>query len=204
MALGRNLIIIASPIFLSLVIGRPAKLLAQPAPQNSWEHQARGLQILVLEGSRAESYPGSLGISPVVEVRDDVDRPVEGALVTFDLPQTGPGGTFQGGDRSFTAKTNAQGQAMPPRFTMGSTLGPFYIRVSAKYRDLRAQTSILQAAAVRPRPTEAILRPRHTARKWVILGVIGGAGGGGLAYALTRGTSHPIKISIGGSVFTQP
>jgi hypothetical protein len=93
---------------------------------------------------------------------------------------------------------------MPSRFTMGSEIGPFYIRVRAKYRDLAAQTSIIQAVTVRPRPTEAILRPRHPARKWVILGVIAGAGGGGLAYALTRSTSHPIRISLGGSVFTQP
>lgn len=188
----------------ALALGISAVTTAQSPPQNSWEHQSRSLQILVLEGTRAESYPASPGIAPVVEVRDDIDRPIEGAQVTFALPQTGPGGTFQGGERSFTTRTNAQGQAMPTHFTMGSLLGPFYIRVSAKYRDLNAQTSILQSVAVRPRPTEAILHPRHSARKWVILGVIGGAGAGGLAYALTRNTSHAIKINLGGSVFAQP
>jgi hypothetical protein len=204
MALRRDWIVMSWVVTLSVADGLAPEAHAQPAPQNPWEHQVRGLQILVLEGSKAESYPGSPGITPVVEVRDDIDRPVEGAQVTFNLPQSGPGGTFARGDRSFTTKTNAQGQAMPMNFTVGPALGSFYVRVSTTYRDLSAQASILQTVAVRPRPTEAILRPRHPARKWVILGVIGGASAGGLAYALTRGASHPIKISVGGSVFTQP
>src|SRR5215831_8024651 len=138
MAVKKSSAVIRWMMFLSLIFEYPKEGSAQPVPKISGEHQPRSLQILVLEGSRAESHPGSLGIAPVVELRDDVDRPVEGAIITFNLPLTGAGGIFQSGERSFTAKTNAQGQAMPTQFTMGSALGPFHIRVSAKYRDLTA------------------------------------------------------------------
>ncbi len=164
----------------------------------------RGLQILVLEGVKAESYPGRPGAQPVIEVRDDLDRPVEGAEVVFDLPMVGPGGAFQDGEKRFTTKTNSQGQAMAAPFTTNPQVGPFTMRVSVKYRGLLAQASVVQLTATKPRSAEAIMRPKSSTKKWVVLGVIAGAAGGGLAYGLTRGSAHPVRINVGGAVFTQP
>ena len=164
----------------------------------------RRLQILVLEGVKAESYPGRPGVPPVIEVRDDLDRPVENAEVEFDLPMVGPGGTFQDGGKRFTTKTNFQGQAMPGPFTTSPQVGPFTVRVSVKYQGLLAQTSVIQITAMKPRTAEAILRPKSSSKKWVVLGVIAGAAGGGVAFALTRGSAHPVRINVGGAVVTQP
>src|SRR5882724_8811128 len=57
----------------------------------------RELRVLILEGEGAMNNL-ELGIyAPlVVEVRDDNDKPVEAAEVTFQLPTAGPGGSFPG------------------------------------------------------------------------------------------------------------
>jgi hypothetical protein len=172
--------------------------------QDHSRRQIRGLQILLLEGAKAESHPLGRGVPPVVEVRDDLDRPVEGAEVTFDLPVTGAGGFFGGNERTATVLTNWQGQATSPLFTVGPQTGPFTIRVSARFRDVNSQISVIQSVSVRPRTTEAILRPRSSHKKWIVVGVIAGAGAAGLAYALTRGSTAPVKINLGGAAFTQP
>jgi hypothetical protein len=124
--------------------------------------------------------------------------------VTFDLPVTGAGGFFEGNERTATVLTNSQGQATSPLFTVGPQTGPFTIRVSARFRDVNSQISVIQSVSVRPRTTEAILRPRSSHKKWIVVGVIAGAGAAGLAYALTRGSTAQVKINLGGAAFTQP
>ena len=54
------------------------------------------LKIIVLEGNNAfNSIPLGRAVTPIVEVRDDNDFPVEGATVVFTLPTTGPSGVFR-------------------------------------------------------------------------------------------------------------
>src|SRR5260370_9655707 len=115
--------------------GRPSRDPQRPG--------SRGLQILVVEGVKAESYPGRPGAQPVIEVRDALDRPVEGAEVVFDLPMVGPGGAFQDGEKRFTTKTNSQGQAMAAPFTTNPQVGPFALPVSVKYPPLPAPASVI-------------------------------------------------------------
>src|SRR5260370_10232183 len=116
----------------------------------------------------------------------------------------GPGGGFQDGEKRFTIKTNSQGQGMADPFTTNPQVGPFTMRVSVKYRGLLAQASVVQLTATKPRSAEAIMRPKSSTKKWVVLGVIAGAAGGGLAYGLTRGSAHPVRINVGRALFTQP
>jgi len=61
----------------------------------------------------------------VATVVDGNQSPVSGALVTFEVPATGPGGTFAGGVN--TAKTNASGVATSAAFTANGSVGTYTV-----------------------------------------------------------------------------
>jgi hypothetical protein len=103
------------------------------------------LRILVLEGERGlNDIERSLPALTVVEVRDENDRPIEGAEVTFRLPPSGPGGSFAGQKFSRSVRSNAQGQAAPTGFTPNHELGEFGIQVTATYGTLLGRATIHQ------------------------------------------------------------
>src|SRR5581483_12164705 len=77
------------------------------APPTAPPPTVAGLKILVLEGQNAvNSTSAHQAIQPVVEVRDQDDRPVEGASVVFRLPPSGPGGTFPNNAATQTVRTD--------------------------------------------------------------------------------------------------
>jgi len=61
----------------------------------------------------------------VATVLDGSQNPVSGALVTFEVPAAGPGGTFAGGVN--TAKTNASGVATSAAFTANGSVGTYTV-----------------------------------------------------------------------------
>jgi len=66
----------------------------------------------VVQGEGAENNLRTRNATqPVVEVRDDGDKPVPGAEVVFQLPPAGPGGVFNGWMRTQTARTGPEGRA---------------------------------------------------------------------------------------------
>jgi hypothetical protein len=85
----------------------------------------------------------------VVEVRDENDRPIENAEVTFRLPPSGPGGSFPGQKFSRTVRTNPQGQAALTGFTPNHELGDFGITVTATYGTLMGRATIHQTNEAR-------------------------------------------------------
>ena len=114
-----------------------APIAALPTIQN--------LKVLVLEGQRStNSTTRHIGIQPVVEVRDENDRPVEGATVVFRLPPSGPGGAFPGKLPTFSTGTNAQGQAAASGFVPNDELGRFDIHVTATYQNRTGEVTISQ------------------------------------------------------------
>jgi hypothetical protein len=65
------------------------------------------LKVLILQGDGAmNDIRTRIGRSPVVEVRDEQDRPQAGAIVNFSLPSTGAGGSFIDGGSTFQTKTD--------------------------------------------------------------------------------------------------
>src|SRR5713226_6643767 len=71
-----------------------------------------GLKIRVVDGEGAiNNIQLGSGREPVIEVRDENDKPVAGAKVTFSLPERGPGGTSFGASRNRSRTTNEQGRA---------------------------------------------------------------------------------------------
>jgi hypothetical protein len=108
------------------------------------------LRVLVLEGEHGlNDTERSLPALTVVEVRDENDRPIENADVTFRLPPSGPGGTFPGQKFSRTVRTNPQGQAATTGFTPNHELGEFAITVTATYGTLMGRATIHQTNEAR-------------------------------------------------------
>src|SRR5207244_898558 len=93
-------------------------LLCVMACEGIVDAQARsGLKIVIVEGEGAiNNIQTGSARNPVVEVRDENDRPVAGARLNFSLPDRGPGGTFFGAGTNLTAITNEQGRASTTGF----------------------------------------------------------------------------------------
>ena len=139
--------------------------------------QSAGLQVNVIEGEAAiNNVRTHTGHDPLVEVRDRSGVPIAGASVTFQLPGSGPGGTFAG-SRTLVTQTDEHGQAAGRALLPNSLSGPFEIRVTASYKSETASTVITQTNAA---PAEA-----KSSRKYWILALVAGAGAGG-AFAATH------------------
>ncbi|HWF11050.1 MAG TPA: hypothetical protein VG297_21425 [Bryobacteraceae bacterium] len=132
------------------------------------------LKVLVLEGQRSMNNTAShVGVQPVVEVRDQNDRPVEGATVVFRLPPSGAGGTFGGNSLTFTSRSNAQGQAAASGFIPNDQLGRFDIHVTATLQNRIGQATISETntpnslSVVEPAPKRVPLYRK----KYFLIGV---------------------------------
>ncbi len=90
--------------------------LPPPAPVQTMPNVIQpGIRILVLQGQRSiNNVPNGMVTVPVVEIRDENDRPVEGAKVVFTLPAEG--GAFEKGGATAEIVTNYQGQAVCPAY----------------------------------------------------------------------------------------
>ena len=153
------------------------------------------LKVLVLEGQGSINNTTShIGVQPVVEVRDENDRPVEGAKVIFRLPPSGPGGSFAGNSLTFNSSSNAQGQAGAMGFVPNGEQGRFDIHVTATYQNRIGEVTISQTNSLN---TLAILPPTKPKKsiwrnKYLWIGV-GAAVAVGVTLALVLGNSNSTK-----------
>ena len=203
---------IARPLCAILAALLAAPLGSAQAPQQASRPAASPplpsvLTIIVLEGNNvSNSIPLGRPVTPVIEVRDENDFPVEAATVVFTLPENGPSGVFPGNRTTFTTRSDARGQAAAP-FTVNGTPGLFRIQVSATLGNRKGDVSIVQTNT-----TGAYIGPvipkKPWYKKWQIWAIVGAAAGAGIAVAVTRGgsssSSSGITISSGGVVFGGP
>jgi hypothetical protein len=154
---------------------QPQTPAAQPPPLTplSPAPTVEDLKVLVLEGQRStNNSTRHIGIQPVVEVRDQNDRPIEGATVVFRLPPSGPGGTFPGNSPTFSTRTNAQGQAAASGFVPNDALGRFDIHATATLQNRTGEATISQTNSsnnltlVQPQPPSFWRRHKY----WLIGG----------------------------------
>ena len=160
--------------------------------------QVAVLHIQVIEGEGAVHTPGSRSLRPLtVEITSETGQPVEGAAVSFHLPEEGPGGTFGNQLRTDVVITDAKGRASLRGLQLNRAPGPFQIRivaakeqahagaVSSQYiaepRSGRVSTS-LSAPAAPGAPTAS-----RSPVKWILMAVA--AGGAAAAVALLAGKS---------------
>jgi hypothetical protein len=102
------------------------------------------LDITVIEGEGASNVIGKKSsVKPMVEVRDEKNQLLEGAVVTFIAPADGPSIVFSNGLRTVTVMTDAQGRARTPSVRAVND-GPFRLQVSASFRGQMVSTSISQ------------------------------------------------------------
>lgn len=142
------------------------------------------LTIYILEGqNEIHDIRVPATATPVVEVRDENMLPVQGADVTFQLPPTGPSGTFAGQQLTFKTKTNDQGQASAT-FMPNSITGRFTIAVTAQSGNRAGRANITQSNAMRA----GISQPKQGLLKfaWWKVGVLAGVGAL-VAILVTRG-----------------
>lgn len=162
----------------ALILALPAHGIQQPgvpAPKDALPPPI--LKIYVLEGDNAiNSTQLNRSVTPVVEVRDPNESPVEGASVTFTLPETGPGGVFPGDRKVYTGRSNAQGQVSGP-FILNSLPGKFTIQVDAESNGRKGSIKIAQSneAGVYfgpPLPKKPVMKRWST---WMIIGAAAAA-----------------------------
>jgi len=144
------------------------------------------LHIQVIEGEGAINMPGSRVAHPLtVEITDETGKPVEGAAVSFHLPEDGPGGTFSNGLRTDVVLTDARGRASLRTLLVNRAPGRLPIRVVASKEQARAGMVSFQyiaepkSAAVTEAASKGTPSVSHGKLKWVVLAVL--AAGGGIA-----------------------
>jgi hypothetical protein len=156
------------------------------------------VQLRVVDGEGAVYAVGSRATRGLtVLVTDETGKPVEGASVSFRLPDSGPGGTFAGGLRSQVVTTQADGRASIWGMQWNKTPGPFEIRITAVKDQARAgllsaQTLSDSAAAVAG-GTGTFQASHHSRTKWILIGaaVLGAAGAG-----IVAGKMEASKTSV--------
>lgn len=95
----------------------------------------------VIEGEGAVHATGSKASHPiVVQVTDETGSPVEGATVSFRLPDEGATGIMASGVRTDLVTTDAQGRAALRGLQFGRTPGQLQIRITAAKGEARAGT----------------------------------------------------------------
>lgn len=146
----------------------------------------------IVRGSNlVNSVKKRVATEPIVEIRDENDRPVAGVAVTFTLPGVGPSGTFAGTNSQVaTVITSANGQATAPSFTANTLTGSFDMRVSAAVQGQRL-------SAVIPMSNAAVAAAGISTG--LLVGIIGGLAAGaavGAVIATRNGGSSP-RINVG-------
>jgi hypothetical protein len=92
----------------------------------------RPLTVNVIEGEGAfNDIKKGVGRAPVVEIKDENGKAVENAKVVFQLPDTGAGGAFLDGSRTFVGTSDKQGRAAAPVLKPNKIEGQFAIVVTA-------------------------------------------------------------------------
>ena len=151
------------------------------------------LQIQVTGGEGAVHTPGARDARAIaVVVTDETGHPVEGAAVSFHLPEQGPSGSFVNGLRTEVATTDERGRAAVRSIEYNRVPGRFEIRIVASKEQARAGTVSFQyingaspgtASASATAKTKGGWHPR---KKWLILAAVAGAGAAGGAVALSH------------------
>jgi hypothetical protein len=151
------------------------------------------LHIQVIEGEGAVNAAGARNARPLaVEVTDETGKPVEGASVSFHLPEEGAGGTFGSGLRTDVTVTDSRGRANLHTMVLNRTPGRFAIRIVASKEQARAGTVTFQYIAEPKNGTAATASSTksapsfwHGPMKWVAIAVL--AGGAAAAGAILAG-----------------
>ena len=155
-----------------------------------------GLDITVVEGDGGANVVGKKSSTrPLVQVRDEKNQLLEGAIVTFIAPADGPSLVFGDGLRTVTVMTDGEGRARAP--TMRAVNGgSFRLEVSASFRGQMVSTSIGEtnyesaSEAKEKRSPEGGPSPKPNMNK-------GGLSGTAMAIIIGAGAAAAVGIGVG-------
>ncbi len=172
----------------------------------AWAGQAEApkLKIVILDGEGAiNNIRQRTAREPIVEVQDENNRPVAGAVVLFALPDRGASGVFANGQTSMTVVTDSQGRAVATGLRPNNVQGNLQIRVSASHEGRTGNTTINQVNAL---AGAAAAGGGVSGKTIAIILVLAAGGAAGGAIAATRGGGQappapgppsPRTVSIG-------
>jgi hypothetical protein len=164
------------------------------------------LQIRIIEGEGAVHAPGSRATRPLtVEVTDETGQPVEGAAVSFHLPEEGPGGLFANNIQTDVSVTDSHGHASVRGLQFNRSSGRFMILIVASKEQARAGIASFQYIAEPSGGAGSGGRPAtagssHRYRKWIAVALL--AGGGAAAGILVAGRSATTPAAAAASTIT--
>ena len=159
-------------------------------------------QLVVVRGDDAQNnIKKGRATKAVVEVRDRNNKPVAGVAVLFQLPDSGPGGSFVTGSQTATVTTDNLGQAAVT-YKPNNVPGQFNLKASVKSGSNESSVNVKQnnvaAATVVGLSTTAI-----------VLLAIAGAAGVGLGVGLSQSGSgsnraNTVTVTPGGVTVGPP
>jgi len=159
----------------------------------SADAQTAAIRIVVQEGQGAiNNIQQHHAKEPVIQVLHEDNEPVVGASVSFQLPDSGPGGTFNDNAKILTVQTDDKGQAVAHGLKPNDIAGRFQIRVTASYH---GQTASAVVAQINAEPAAA---KSGNGKMFLILAIVGGAAAAGAAVALGhKGSSASTPVAVG-------
>jgi hypothetical protein len=172
----------------------------------SWAVRAQdqnGLRILIVEGEGALNNIKDKTLKPVVVEVQDNGAPAAGAVVTFILPNQGPGGTFLNGSATMTVNADTLGKASSSGIHPNGATGAMPIRVTASLGGRTANATVNQTnvSGVSSSTNKGMSKGAKTA---LIVAVIAGGTAAGAIAASHGGSSStstpptpPIVITAG-------
>jgi hypothetical protein len=201
----------AVSVLLSLLLALPGMSWAQQsqqAPAAAPAAQApppTSIKLMVVQGEGAiNNIEKRVVIEPIVEVRDQENRPVAGADVVFTTPPSGPSATFFGASRTYTVKSDENGRARGTGLSPNVEEGTYPLEVTATLGNLQTSVSITQTNARAPELKTA----RKNAIGWRVLTAIAAGAAAGIVAVSRRdsssGASTPTSISVGGVAVGAP
>jgi hypothetical protein len=148
----------------------------------------KALQVNVIDGEGAfnDIKRGQVR-TPVVEVRDDDGRPVQGAKVVFQLPDMGASATFGDNSRTLIANTDEQGRATAPGLKPNKTEGSYLINVTVSKDGAVGHAEIRQNNTLAG-GDQAMQSNGHGKLK-ILIAIAGAAGGAAIAAVRAGGGS---------------
>jgi hypothetical protein len=179
---------------------------SQPEPMQQAPAPSK-LNINVIEGAGAVNNIRTRAPHELtVEVDDENDHPVPGAVVTFFAPNEGPGGSFTGDTQLLTVLTDNDGRAVASAYRPNGTVGDYKIQVTATFSGQTATTSISQSnqapAAVKAKSNKKVLLIVAAAAAVAVGAGAGLAGGHGSnsSSSSSNNTTTTATLGVGSGV----
>ena len=140
-----------------------------------------------------------------MQATDEAGKPVDGASVSFRLPEVGPSGVFASGLRTEVVTTKPDGRATVWGMQWNKVPGPFEIRITAVKDQARAGIVSAQylsdTAAARSGPGASGFQASHHSRnKWLLISAALAGAGAGMVFAKS---SQSAKATVAPTIPTQ-